>query len=267
MGSLLISWVLSFSNNYDNGVIISYWGDCVDVVYRSAVYGFLEFILEKERIIGESLGRRILDCGAGGQKPPIGLFAEYGFETFGIDLSESQITAAKDFCKDRELNVKLSMGDMRDLPFDDNSFDFVYEFYSMVHLTKGDTLKTIQEMKRVVKDGGHLFFGFASTDTWPLIGEEREKGEFWLFEHGDEEVVHSFFNDDEIGDYLEGLEVLRIDRRTRSDSWWWGRISKEDWLKMHADNWTDHTREEWEKMYGRRSEQKYTHIFYILQKT
>ncbi|MHA2424690.1 MAG: class I SAM-dependent methyltransferase [Candidatus Thorarchaeota archaeon] len=239
----------------------------MEVVYRSAVYGFLEFMWEKERITGESLGRRILDCGAGGQRPPIGLFAEHGFEAFGIDLSESQITAAKEFCKGRELTVNLSEGDMRNLPFEDNSFDIVYEFYSMVHLTKEDTLKTIQEMKRVVKNGGLLFFGFASYDTWPITGGEREKGEFWLFEHGDEEVVHSFFNDDEIEDYLEGLEILRIDRRARNDAWWWGRISQEDWMEMYADNWTKHSRKEWERMYEKRSEQIYAHIFYICKKS
>ncbi len=241
--------------------------DRVDVVHRSAVYGFLEFIWEKEKITGKSLGRKILDCGAGGQRPPIVLFAEHGFNSFGIDLSETQIEAAIEFCKNRDLKVNLSVGDMRNIPFDDNSFDLVYEFYSMVHLTKKDTLKAIQEMKRVVKKGGHLFFGFASIDTWPITGEERETGEYWLFEHSDEEVVHSFFNDDEIIGYLEGLETLRVDRRTRNDAWWWTRISKEDWMEMYTGNWSTYSREEWDKMYDRRSEQKYTHVFYICKKS
>jgi len=238
----------------------------MDVVYRSMVYSFLEFIWEKEKISGESLGRKILDCGAGGQRPPLGLFAEFGFKTTGIDISESQIAAAQEFCDDKGLNVNLQVGDMRFMLFDDGSFDHVYEFYSMVHLTKKDTLKTIQEMKRVVKKGGHLFFGFALRDTWPITGEEREKDEFWLFEHGDEEVVHSFFSDDELDDYLEGLEVLRREKMVRTESWWWNRLSMEQWMDFYADNFTEYTREEWEKMYERRSEQNYTHIFFICQK-
>ena len=253
-------------NMQNIAVIFSNSGDKMDVVYRSTVYGFLEFILEKERVSGEKLGRRILDCGAGGRTPPLGLFAEFGFETFGIDLSESQIEAAREFCKDRNLNVKFSIGDMRDIPFDDNSFDHVYEFYSMVHLTKSDILKAIEEMKRVVRRGGHLFFGFASRDTWPIMGEEREKDEFWLFEHSDEEVVHSFFNDNEIDDYLEDLEILRRDKMVRTESWWWARLSKEEWMKYYADNFTEYSREEWEKMYEQRSEQSYTHIFYICKR-
>ena len=239
----------------------------MDAVYRSTMYGFLEFIWEKERISKEPLGRRILDCGAGGGRPSIGLFSEYGFEAFGIDIAESQIDAAEEFCKERDLTVNLSVGDMRNIPFDDNYFDQVYEFYSMVHLTKKDILKAIQEMKRVVKKGGHLFFGFASCDTWPITGEEREKNEFWLFEHGDEEVVHSFFHDDEIEDYLEGLEVLRIDKLIRTEAWWWARLSKEEWMNYYADNFTEYSREEWEKMYERRTEQNYTHIFYICKKS
>ncbi|MFW9792843.1 MAG: class I SAM-dependent methyltransferase [Candidatus Thorarchaeota archaeon] len=247
--------------------LISNKGDCMDVVYRAAVYGFLEFIWEKEKISGESLGRKILDCGAGGQRPPLGLFAENGFETFGIDLSENQITTAKEFCDKRNLKINLSEGDMRQIPFDDNSFDLVYEFYSMVHLTKSDTMKAIEEMKRVVKKGGHLFFGFASRETWPITGEEREKDEFWLFENDDEAVVHSFFTDDEIDNYLKGLEILRIDKMVRTESWWWARLTKEEWMNYYADNFTEYSREEWEKMYERRTEQNYTHIFYICKKS
>jgi len=238
----------------------------MDTVYRSIVYGFLEFIWETERMTKESLGRKILDCGAGGHRPSIGLFAEYGFDAYGLDISESQIDAAKEFCKEHDLTVNLSVGDMRNIPFDENYFDHVYEFYSMVHLTKKDILKAIQEMKRVVKKGGHLFFGFASCDTWPITGEEREKNEFWLFEHSDDEVVHSFFTDDEIKDYLDGLEVLRIDKNGRTDSWRSARYSKEQWMEYYADSFTEYTRHEWEKMYERRTEQNYTHIFYICKK-
>ena len=239
----------------------------MEVVYRSIVYGFLEFIWEKERISKEPLGRRILDCGAGGRRPSIGLFAEYGFEAFGIDIMESQIDAAKEFCKEHDLTVNLSVGDMRNIPFEDNYFDHVYEFYSMVHLTKKDTLRAIQEMKRVVKKGGHIFLGFATSDTWAITGEEREKDEFWLFEHGDDEVVHTFFPEVELDAYLEGLEVLRKEKIVRTESWWWARLSKEEWMDYYADNFTEYTRGEWEKMYDRRSEQNYTHIFYICKKS
>ena len=87
-----------------------------------------------------------------------------------------------------------------------------------------------------------------------------------MFEHGDEEIVHSFFPENELDDYLEGLEVLRKEKMVRTESWWWNRLSMEQWMDFYADNYTEYTREEWEKMYERRSEQNYTHIFYICRK-
>jgi ubiquinone/menaquinone biosynthesis C-methylase UbiE len=236
-------------------------------VYHSAVHSFLRFIGQYEQIAGEKIGRRILDVGAGGRRPPLGLFYEHGFDAWGIDISERQIELAKKFAQEHEMQINFSIGDMRNIPFEDNSFDIVYEFYAMCYLTKNDIRKAISEMKRVVKPGGLVFLGFISYDTWPIEGEERSPGEFWLFEHGDEEVVHSFYEDGEPERELSGLEILQRDRRIWTYQFWMNRRSKEEWMEEYKENWTKYTKEEWEKMYDERlSKQNHAHIFYILRK-
>ncbi|MGC1120504.1 MAG: hypothetical protein WBA22_05365 [Candidatus Methanofastidiosia archaeon] len=42
-----------------------------------------------------SLEKEVLDCGAGGERPPLALFYEYGYKTLGIDTSDEQIAWLK----------------------------------------------------------------------------------------------------------------------------------------------------------------------------
>jgi hypothetical protein len=43
--------------------------------------------------------RKVIDCGAGGRQPPLYLFYQYGYRTYGIDSSEHAIKNAEEFCK------------------------------------------------------------------------------------------------------------------------------------------------------------------------
>lgn len=236
------------------------------VIYPSAVYGFLEFISRYEQFSESQLGRKILDCGAGGKKPPLGLFYEHGFDTYGIDISQSGIDAAIEFAEYHDMNLRITLGDMREIPFEDETFDFVYEYYSMVHLTKTDIKQAISEMGRVLKPEGFLFCGFMSHETWPVHGEERNPGEFWMEEDNDV-IVHSFFRDDEIPRLLEHFNIYQLEKRFLRYPWRFRNLPKEYWLSMYDDSWTSYTSSEWDEMYDKIEEkQKYTHTFFILRK-
>jgi ubiquinone/menaquinone biosynthesis C-methylase UbiE len=49
--------------------------------------------------------------------------------------------------------------------FVDQTFDLVYEFYSLVHLSHADIATTSVKMNRVLKPGGLCFAGFMSAGT------------------------------------------------------------------------------------------------------
>ena len=81
------------------------------------LYGFL-------RLCNNSnLERRVLDCGAGGVQPPLYLFSQYGYQTFGIDINKNAIKNSEDFCKKNKLNVDLNikLGDMREIEYEDGT--------------------------------------------------------------------------------------------------------------------------------------------------
>lgn len=124
----------------------------------TTVYRFLSLIQSENE--NETLkGKKILDCGAGGILPPLALFSDYGFELFGIDISEEQVELGKQFFEEKNIKASLRVGDMMSMPFEDESFDYVYEHYSMCHLNKKETQKAIDEMHRVLKKGGMCFLG------------------------------------------------------------------------------------------------------------
>jgi len=56
-----------------------------------------------------SLKKKILDCGAGGQFPPLAIFFAKGYECHGIELSEKQIEAAQNYVNEhKKIEEKLN---------------------------------------------------------------------------------------------------------------------------------------------------------------
>lgn len=162
---------------------------------------------------GEGLNKRILDLGAGGNCPPLAIFKEHGYETHGIEISEKQIELAREFEKKHNLNLGIKKGDMLNTGFEDDSFEYVYSFNSVFHMSKKQVGEAIKEMRRITKTGGFVFVNFASTnDMRATQGRKEAEGETWLVEHG-EEVLHSFFDENEPKKYFEGFEVLYKENR------------------------------------------------------
>jgi SAM-dependent methyltransferase len=232
----------------------------------TGVYRFLNLI--RGRLAeGETLeGRRILDCGAGGRVPPLSIFAEQGMDCVGIDISEGQVEAARAYAAAHELPIEFRLGDMREIPFPDASFDYVYEHFSMCHLSKADTARAIEEIRRALKPAGTAFLGVISSESWPLsfYGEEREPGEFWMVEGG-EEARHSVFTDEECQQLVSGWEVLSKERVVFHHG---GEdLTDEAWQELHEEAPQAVSGEVWRALYPRRRDVfRYVHAYYLLRK-
>ena len=176
------------------------------LVYRPCVYEFL-FLTERS-----NLEKVILDCGAGGSTPPLGLFAEFGYRCHGIDISEDAVRQANEFALKQNLDIDMRLGDMRNIPFDDATFSFAYTQNSLSHLSKKDTKIAIDEMKRVLRPEGLLFVDFMSIDCSYCNEEVMGKlvGDYeFLGIHGGEEVLHSFFRNHEPNVYFTDMELIQ----------------------------------------------------------
>jgi len=97
---------------------------------------------------------KILDQGCGiGQYT----FSAYkiGFQNIiGMDFSEELLKFARKNTKNLKYNIKFIKGDIRNMPFKENSFDVVISGGIVEHVP--ETAKTISELSRVLKKNGYL---------------------------------------------------------------------------------------------------------------
>lgn len=101
-------------------------------------------------------GKDILDCGYGGTEWSIEMYLRGKARSIkGIDLNPKWQNLYKEKYSKINTDLDLRVGDVLNLPFEDESIDFANS-YGVMHHTK-NWQKGIKEMKRVLRPGGMLF--------------------------------------------------------------------------------------------------------------
>ena len=130
----------------------------IEISWATPLYEFLR------QCNASPLEKKILDCGAGGAQPPLSLFYQYGYRTYGIEILEENLARAQQFCRDQGMALNILRGDMRDIPFANETFSFVYSFNAIFFMTKSDVAKAMKEIERVLKPEGLCYVNFKSAD-------------------------------------------------------------------------------------------------------
>lgn len=174
---------------------------------QTQLYKFLQYCEEygAEKVV--------LDCGAGGDCPPLAIFAEHGYKTFGIEIDERQLDKANLFAKERGIALDIRKGDMRKIPFEDESLGCVFSYGAIFHMKKEDIKSAIKEIKRVLKPGGLCFVNFLSIHDFRYnTGEKIGDGEYIQEEEG-ETVIHSYYQLDEGDKHFEDMDFVYKENR------------------------------------------------------
>ncbi len=159
------------------------------------------------------LPKVVLDCGAGGKNPPLTLFHQHGYQTLGVEFSDSQAEAARKFGRKNGIDLNIVSGDMRHLPFADGSISFIYLFNTIFHMSKEESAQSLKEIERVLPQSGLCFVNFLSVEDGGYgEGKKLAKGEFWQQEE-DYETIHSYYEDDEADNYFTNFMILRKEKR------------------------------------------------------
>ncbi len=99
-----------------------------------------------------------------------------GVHVTGIDRSEELLSvAATDTAEVRNLNFLKA--DVYELPFADNTFDFIYARLVFMHLS--DPLKALANLHRVLKPGGRLLIEDADRDCMFFEPAPKSFSKFW----------------------------------------------------------------------------------------
>jgi len=155
-------------------------------------------------------------CGKGNNLLPL---MEKGFRVYGIDLSESAIENFRYEGEKRGVFLdkdQAVVGNMSCLPYVNDFFDFVLDREALTHNKKEDIVKSVSEIKRVLRAGGK-YIGFDLLGEKHLdkqFGKEINPGTFDFFFDGglkNSEMTH-FFSLKEIKEVFSVFADLNVKR-------------------------------------------------------
>jgi SAM-dependent methyltransferase len=140
------------------------------------------------RILGDVIGKRILEVGCGGAQFGIAL-AQHGARVTGIDISREQLRHARRNVARAGVGLTLVRGNAEDLSrFRPGSFDLVVSDFAAGFL---DLDVLLPQVRRVLKPGGRVALSWSS----PILDCMTESGEPPLLK-----IVSSYFDTSPIRD-------------------------------------------------------------------
>jgi len=158
-------------------------------------------------------GARVLDLGAGVGRHALYL-ARRGLAVTALDAAPEGLSAI-----DRESGVETVLARMHALPFEDAAFDHVLSWNVIYHGDEDIVLRTIAEIRRVLKPGGTYLGTMLSARRLP---HERAKAEgreisrnTWVFDSPGTDKIHPHYycSAAELLALFSGFEALRLEDR------------------------------------------------------
>jgi len=107
------------------------------------------------RLLPDVADREVLELGCGGGQCSVAL-AERGANVTGIDISEEQLSFARELAADHDADVAFVQGDVTDLGFRDDAFDVAFNAY--VFQWVDDLAACFRETHRVLHPEGRFVF-------------------------------------------------------------------------------------------------------------
>jgi len=175
--------------------------------YTTEIYDLLYFCNEYKA------GRKVLDCGAGGNYPKLALFAREGYELYGIDSSEESLEMAKRFAQENHIEIDFQKADMREIPYPDKSFDIVFSYNTIFHMRKPEIKKAVEEIIRVLTPKGIGYINFIDIeDDIHKTDIEESPGVFVCSGEG-YHVIHTLLTSDECEEMLRDVKILEKQKK------------------------------------------------------
>ncbi|QIN84176.1 methyltransferase domain-containing protein [Rubrobacter tropicus] len=114
----------------------------------------------EEMARGLPSGATVLDLGCGAGVPATRWLAERGFAVTGVDISGKQLDLARKLVPD----ATFLKSDMTELAFDQNAFDAVVAFHSIIHVPREEHQALLGKIQDWLRPGGLFLATLAMAD-------------------------------------------------------------------------------------------------------
>ncbi len=153
---------------------------------------------------------RLLDAGCGSGKYSLPLKMR-GFDVVSLDISFRALRMLRKSSKIRELDIDTLAANVFQLPFIDDSFDFIWCYGVLQHLLSKERKSAIREFERILRKEGVLFMEVFGKDDMRYGGSEVEPDTF----SRNSGIIYHYFNMNEIEELLNGFSIKIIESRTK----------------------------------------------------
>ncbi|HSR51662.1 MAG TPA: class I SAM-dependent methyltransferase [Acidobacteriota bacterium] len=172
--------LMAWNRNWSRWVLapataVAVWGVAGLLIVQFAMRVNLPMELPTENFLSEGAGR-VLDAGAGsGRSSLMVLQARPDTQVVALDLYDGYYGIA-DNTPDRlmanaaiagvEDRITAQAGDMREMPFEDSSFDAAVSAYAIDHLSREGMKNSLSEVHRVLRPQGEFLLIVINPDIW-----------------------------------------------------------------------------------------------------
>jgi len=176
-----------------------------EFVVRTFLANYPDLKMEKPKP-----GDSVLDIAFGDGRNTVFL-CEQGYNVSGIEITKGIVELTGKRLKDLGLAADLRIGRNNNIPFEDNSFDYILASHCMYYCDDGDLLSdNLKEYARVLKPGGYLIGSVANSDSYIFEGaEELSDGSKLInndpYNNRDGYRLFAFKSEKEIEDYFSDL--------------------------------------------------------------
>lgn len=155
----------------------------------------------------------IIDLGCGITCNNTLYLLEKGKVVISCDFAEEALNVAKKIKGSKTLLFDMLEG----FPFENNSADLIIADLSLHYFKEKDTYKIINEIKRVLKPNGYLFFRLNSTNSTEykkLIENDEQEIEKNLF--FTKNIEKRFFNENDIKKFFKDFKLMCLKEENMS---------------------------------------------------
>lgn len=104
---------------------------------------------------------RLLDVGSGTGRPTAAALVAAGHSVLGVDISPVMVELASRQVPEAEFR----RADARELPLDEESFDGVCVFYSLLQMSRSEQSALLRRLAVALRPGGHLVLATVPADV------------------------------------------------------------------------------------------------------